>query len=66
NGIGIGEEYHQSVFRNFFRLHGKSKYQGNGIGLAFVKKSIERIGGKIWVHSSGDFGTVFRFNIPKT
>ncbi|MGE5679595.1 MAG: PAS domain S-box protein [Bacillota bacterium] len=64
NGIGIEPEYHQRVFQIFQRLHERNKYPGTGIGLALVKKIVERHGGKIWIESAIGKGTVFNFTLP--
>lgn len=64
NGIGIDEEYHDSVFRIFKRLHGRKKYgDGTGSGLTFVKKIVEQHGGKIWLQSKKGEGTTFFFTL---
>ena len=64
NGIGIGPEFAQSIFTVFQRLHTRSEYPGNGIGLAICKKIIEHCGGKIWVEPATGHGSVFKFTIP--
>jgi PAS domain S-box-containing protein len=64
NGIGIDGRYHQQVFGLFKRLHGSSRYNGNGIGLAICQKIVQRYGGKIWVESTSGEGSIFRFTLP--
>lgn len=66
NGIGIAENKRQDVFNLFNRLNAPKQYEGSGMGLAMVKKSIERMGGKIWLESEEDKGSTFYFNIRKS
>ena len=65
NGIGIEADFHQEIFRIFKRLQNASEGQeaGTGVGLTFVKKIIERHGGRIWLESEPGKGTVFYFNL---
>ncbi|WP_179475888.1 sensor histidine kinase [Mycolicibacterium vinylchloridicum] len=64
NGIGIADEFVDKVFVIFQRLHGRDAYAGTGIGLALVKKIVEHHGGTIWIDTSYDDGTRFRFTLP--
>jgi len=64
NGIGIDSEYAERIFVIFQRLHHKDAYPGTGIGLAMCRKIIEYHGGTIWLDTSQDTGTTFRFTLP--
>lgn len=60
NGIGIKREFHEKVFETFRRAVG-SRFKGSGIGLAIVKKIVEKHGGEVWVESEPDKGSEFYF-----
>jgi PAS domain S-box-containing protein len=64
NGIGFENEYSGKIFQIFQRLHGRSEYEGNGIGLAIVKKIVEHHGGSIGAHGDLDKGAVFTLTLP--
>jgi light-regulated signal transduction histidine kinase (bacteriophytochrome) len=64
NGIGIGAEFVDKVFVIFQRLHSKEAYPGTGIGLAIGKKIVEYHGGRIWVDTDHEDGTLIRFRLP--
>src|SRR5207245_2308054 len=61
NGNSIAREYCQHIFVRFKRLHTRTEYPGNGIGLAICRKIIEQNGGRIWVTSQEGGGSTFKF-----
>ncbi len=65
NGIGIPEEHRKKIFGIFAKLHRSSKYEGQGIGLAFCRKIVSLHKGKIGVESELGVGTTFYFTISK-
>jgi signal transduction histidine kinase len=66
NGIGIAAEFHEDIFRIFKRLNAEDNdKKGTGVGLTFVRKIIERHGGRIWLNSVPGEGTTFYFTIGK-
>ena len=64
NGIGFDEKYSDRIFKVFQRLHGRSEYEGTGIGLAICDKIVKRHGGGISVKSSPGQGTSFTIELP--
>ncbi len=64
DGIGIPEECLDTVFDPFARLHRASQYEGNGMGLAIAHRIVRMHRGRIWVTSTPDRGTTFRFSLP--
>jgi PAS domain S-box-containing protein len=64
NGIGINPEYHEKIFGLFERLHPSQAFPGTGIGLAIVRKGVERMGGHVGLESQPDQGTRFWVEFP--
>jgi light-regulated signal transduction histidine kinase (bacteriophytochrome) len=62
NGIGIGPQYHESIFEPFQRLHGR-EVPGVGMGLALSRRIVEVHGGKLWVESKPEEGSTFHFTL---
>jgi light-regulated signal transduction histidine kinase (bacteriophytochrome) len=64
NGIGFSMDEADRLFNVFERLHSADDYEGRGIGLAIVKRIVERHGGKVWAESAPGEGSTFYFSIP--
>jgi PAS domain S-box-containing protein len=66
NGIGIDPQYQQQIFDIFKRLHTEREYEGTGIGLAIVKRAVQKIGGKLRIESAVDKGSTFYISLPNS
>jgi signal transduction histidine kinase len=64
NGVGFDEKYVQRIFKPFERLHGRSDYEGSGMGLAICQKIVKRHGGSIHVESKLNEGCKFTVTLP--
>jgi signal transduction histidine kinase len=65
NGIGFDMKDHDRIFDIFQRINITDDYPGTGIGLAIVRKAMERMGGKAWAESEPGHGATFYLEIPK-
>lgn len=64
NGIGFEDQYSERIFRLFERLHGRSEYEGTGMGLAICRKIVERHGGTIRAEGRPNQGAMMILQIP--
>jgi light-regulated signal transduction histidine kinase (bacteriophytochrome) len=64
NGIGFDNKYKEQIFTIFQRLHGRLEYEGTGVGLATVRKIVERHGGSIDADGRPGMGATFIIDLP--
>ncbi len=64
NGVGFNMDYAGKIFGLFQRMHSRDRFEGSGIGLATVKKIVEKHGGTVSIHSEEGRGTHVSFTLP--
>lgn len=66
NGIGFNQDHAEKIFLPFVRLHPRSEYEGNGIGLSICKKIVLNHNGKIFAEGNENIGSRFILILPET
>jgi signal transduction histidine kinase len=64
NGPGFDMRYHDRIFEIFQRLHRAEDFPGTGVGLAIVRKAVERMHGQVWAESAKGDGATFWIQLP--
>lgn len=65
NGVGFDMQFQERIFEIFQRLHRAETYPGTGVGLALVRRAMERMGGTAWAESEPGKGATFYLQVPR-
>jgi signal transduction histidine kinase len=65
NGIGFDMQFQDRIFEIFQRLQRAEDYPGTGVGLAIVRKAMQRMGGRVWAESAPGQGATFYLELPR-